>query len=115
MPKKTVKKKVAKKSVKKAKVKTIKSTPKVSIKQESKKQVGTITHFYNEINVGVISLTDTLKIGDTISIEGETTNFKQKIDSMQINRKPIETANKGQEIGLKVKDRVREHDIVYKI
>lgn len=113
MPKKTVKKKVAKKTVKK--VKTTKSTPKASIKQESKKQIGTVTHFYNEINVGVISLTDTLKVGDTISIEGETTNFKQKVDSMQINRKPIEEAKKGQEIGMKVKDRVREHDIVYKV
>lgn len=115
MPKKTVKKKVVKKSVKKAKVKTTKSTPKVSAKQESKKQIGTVTHFYNEINVGVIALTDTLKVGDTISIEGETTNFKQKVDSMQVNRKPIEEAKKGQEIGMKVKDRVREHDIVYKV
>lgn len=113
MPKKTVKKKVAKKAVKKAKPKAAKAAPKV--KQENKKKVGTITHFYNNINVGVISLSDTLKKGDTISIEGETTNFKQKVDSMQIDREEIKEAKKGQEIGMKVKDRVREHDIVYKV
>ncbi|MBU0930337.1 MAG: translation elongation factor-like protein [Nanoarchaeota archaeon] len=83
--------------------------------KETKKQIGTITHFYNHINVAVVLLIDTIKEGDTISIEGETTNFKQKVSSMQIDMKPIKIAVKGQEIGLKVKDRARTHDIIYKI
>jgi len=108
-------KKAAKKTVKKAPKKAVKSVVKTIAKQEAKKQIGTITHFYNNINVGVIALSDTIKVGDTISIEGETTNFKQKVDSMQIDRDSVKAAKKGQEIGLKVKDRVREHDLVYKV
>ena len=119
MPKKAAKKKVVKRIVTKKVAKTAKKISKVKvakiIKEKPRKQIGRITHFYTEINVGVIELTDKVKVGDTISIEGETTKFKQKVDSMQIDRKPIKIAVKGQEIGLKVKDRVREHDIVYKV
>jgi len=80
-----------------------------------KKEIGKISHYYTHIGVAVVELSGTLKVGDKISIEGASTNFKQDIKSMQIQHKEIKTAKKGDSIGLKVKDRVREHDTVYKV
>ena len=82
---------------------------------EKKKLIGKITHYFSNIEVGVIELNDKLKVGDEISIEGATTSLRQKVNSMEIDRKPVEKAGKGQSIGLKVEDRVREGDSVYKI
>jgi putative protease len=82
---------------------------------KEKKLIGKITHYFTNISVGVIELSDGLKVGEKISIEGSTTNFEQKIDSMQIHNKPVETAKAGDAIGIKVKDRVREGDNVYKV
>ncbi|MBI4447788.1 translation elongation factor-like protein [Candidatus Woesearchaeota archaeon] len=80
-----------------------------------KKEVGKVAHFFSEIGVAAIRLTATLKVGDKISIEGATTNFQQTLESMQINRQPVKTANSGDEIGIKAKDRARGGDIVYKL
>jgi len=82
---------------------------------EEKKLVGKIAHYYTNIGVAVIDLTDSLSVGDEISIEGASTTFQQTVDSMQIMHKNIQKAKKGDSIGLKVKDRVREGDDVYKI
>ena len=80
-----------------------------------KKLVGKVSHYYTKIGVAVVELEDSLKIGDKISIEGTTTNFEQIVDSMQIEHQPVEEAKAGDSIGLKVIDRVREGDQVYKI
>ena len=80
-----------------------------------KKLIGKITHYFGKISVAVVELTDKVSVGDTISIEGPSTNFTQKIESMQIENKNIEKAKKGDSIGLKVKDRVREGDSVLKV
>lgn len=77
-------------------------------------EVGHITHFFPKISVAVIELKETLKAGDTIVIKGPTTDFEQKVDSMQIEHKSIPEAEAGQSIGLKVAARVRETDVVYK-
>ena len=82
---------------------------------QEKKLVGKIAHFYGKISVAVIELTDKLTVGDDISIEGPTTNFTQKIDSMQIEHKNIKEAKKGDSIGLKVLNPVKENDSVYKL
>ena len=82
---------------------------------ETKKKIGVISHFFDGIHVAVIKLSAAIKEGDKISIEGATTNFKQKAASMQIEHKPVKQAKRGQSIGLKVKDKVRERDIVYKL
>jgi putative protease len=79
------------------------------------KKVGKVTHYYTNIGVAVIELTGTLKVGDKIRIKGATSDFEQTIDSMQIEHDKIEEAKKGQSIGLKVKEHVRQHDVVYKI
>ena len=78
--------------------------------------IGEITHFFPHVKAGVIKLEkDTLSAGDTIYIKGHTTDFEQKIKSMQVNHTPIEKASKGQEVGLKVKGKVRHGYKVYKI
>jgi len=81
----------------------------------AKKEIGNVTHFYSRISVAVIELTDELKVGDQIAIEGSTTSFEQAISSMQIEKENFEVAKAGQMIGLKVADRVRPGDIVYKL
>ena len=82
---------------------------------EEKKLVGKITHYYGKIGVAVVQVTDEIKVGDEISIEGPATNVRQKIDSMQVEHENIETAKAGDDIGMKVADKVRENDNVYKI
>jgi putative protease len=78
-------------------------------------KVGVITHFFNHINVAAIKITHgELQVGDTIHITGVHTDFTQTVDSMEIDRESIEKANPGDEIGIKVKKRVRENDEVHK-
>lgn len=80
------------------------------------KEIGKITHYFSHVGVGLIEISDgELKAGDTIAIKGHTTNLEQKIDSMQIEHETVETAKKGDSVGIKVKERVRPHDKVYKI
>ena len=81
---------------------------------ENIKEVGKVIGFYANISIAAIDLTGALAVGDTIVIKGHTTNFEQKVDSMQIENKEVEKAKKGDPIAIKVKDRVRSHDIVYK-
>jgi len=80
-----------------------------------KKLVGKISHYYSKIGVAVVELTDTLEVGDEISIEGAATNVRQTVDSMQVEHENIEKAKKGDSIGMKVVDKVRENDQVFKI
>jgi len=79
-------------------------------------KIGLIEHFFTKVSVAAIKITNgELKVGDTIHIVGAHTDFRQKIDSMQIDRNAVESVKAGDEVGIKVKDRVREHDVVYKI
>ncbi|MBL7151958.1 MAG: translation elongation factor-like protein [Candidatus Omnitrophica bacterium] len=73
-----------------------------------------VTHYFPHVNAAVIKLKTPLSVGDKIRIKGHTTDFIQGISSMQVDRVPINTAKKGQEIGLLVDSRVRQHDIAYK-
>ena len=82
---------------------------------EEKKLVGEVSHYFTKIGVAVIEVMDKISVGDELSIEGASTNFKQKIKSMQIEHKEIKEAKKGDSIGMKTDDRVREGDKVYKI
>lgn len=86
------------------------------VKEEKKEiEIGKITHYFTNIGVGVIELKDTLTVGDTIHVKGETSDFEQKVESMQIEHENVEKAESGQSVGLKVKEHVRENDLVYKI
>jgi len=85
------------------------------LSEEKLLEIGKIAHFFSKINVAVVDLTETLSVGDHIRIQGPTTDFEQTVDSMQIEHADVKTAKKGQSIGLKVKDKVREKDTVYKV
>jgi len=79
-------------------------------------KIGIVEHFFTNISVAAIKITDgELKVGDTIHIVGAHTDFTQKVDRMEIERSPIEVAKPGDAIGIKVNDRAREHDVVYKV
>jgi putative protease len=78
-------------------------------------EVGRVTHYFTRISVAVIELKAPLAVGDRILIKGSTTDLEQVVESMQIEHKDVQRAEAGQSIGLKVKDRVREKDMVYKI
>lgn len=78
-------------------------------------EVGRVTHYFTRISVAVVELTGELSVGDRIVIRGPTTDFEQVVESMQIEHENVERAGAGQSIGLKVKERVRENDKVYKI
>lgn len=78
------------------------------------KQIGKITHYFGKIGVAVIELEDTLKAGDTIRIVGGETDFKQTVDSMEVEHKKVNEANRGEAVGLKVIQKVREGYKVYK-
>ncbi|MEM3399805.1 MAG: translation elongation factor-like protein [Candidatus Micrarchaeia archaeon] len=80
-----------------------------------KKPIGRIKHFFPKISVAVVELSGELKKGDKISIEGATTFLEQSVESMQIEHASVDSASAGQSIGLKVVDRVREGDTVYKV
>jgi putative protease len=84
------------------------------LSEEEVVEVGRVTHFFPKISVAVIELTKPLSVGDTILIKGPTTDFEQVVESMQIEHKNVQQAKAGQSIGLKVAERVREKDMVYK-
>jgi putative protease len=77
------------------------------------KKIGTITHLFDRIGVGIIKLDGKLKVGDKVRIQGGTTNFEQEISEIQLEHKSIPEGKKGQEVGVKVKEKVREGDSVY--
>jgi len=79
------------------------------------REVGKVTHYFTRIGVAVVELTGKLSVGDKILIQGATTNFEQTVESMQIEHENVETAEAGQSVGLKVEERVREGDRIYKI
>lgn len=78
-------------------------------------EIGQVTHYFNKINVAVLSITDELKIGDTIHVLGHTTDFTQKVTSMQIEHKNVDLVKPGDDFAMKVIEPVREHDVVYKV
>tara|TARA_Y100000310_G_C20037327_1_gene514565 strand:- start:192 stop:446 length:255 start_codon:yes stop_codon:yes gene_type:complete len=77
------------------------------------KPIGRVSHFFDNISVAVIELSGKLKVGDKIKIVGGTTDFKQPVKSMQIEHDKVESAKKGDAVGLKVKEKVRVNDKVF--
>lgn len=79
------------------------------------KEIGKVTHYFNKISVVIVDLTDSLSVGDTIHIVGHSTDLTQKVTSMQIEHENVEEAKKGDSVGIKVDERVKEGDVVYKV
>ena len=79
------------------------------------REIGKITHYYGNLNVGIIELSDGLKVGDKIHIKGHTSDFTQDIASMQIEHAVVSEAKNGDAVGIKVAEKVHPHDKVYKV
>ena len=79
-------------------------------------RVGFVTHYYGHLSVAAIRLeSGSLRVGDTIRILGHTSDFRQRVESMQVEHQPVTEAARRQEIGLKVTEHARENDEVYKV
>ncbi len=79
-------------------------------------EVGKVLHYFSKASVVAIQVAqNVLRVGDTIHIKGHTSDFTQKIDSMQIDNQAVAEAAAGQTIGMRVKEHAREHDVVYKV
>ncbi|MFH1656931.1 MAG: hypothetical protein ABH919_00465 [bacterium] len=79
------------------------------------KLIGQVAHYFGNIGVAVIKLSDKLKSGDTIRIVGGETDFTQEIDSMEVEHEKIKEGKKGDSVGLKVDQKVHEGYRVYKV
>lgn len=79
------------------------------------KEVGSVDHYFDKISVGMIKLSDAVKVGDKVHIKGKDYDFSQDVSSMQINRVPAQAANAGDLISIKVNQKVRQGDKVYKV
>lgn len=78
-------------------------------------EIGKVADYFAKIGVAGIDLTDELNVGNTIHIKGHTTDLTQRVSSMQIQHDVVETAKAGDSVGIKVLDRVRAGDHVYKV
>lgn len=84
--------------------------------EEEGKLIGKVIHYFSKIEVAVIKLDSPLSVGDTIRIiGGEATDFNQTVESMEVEHEKIEKAKKGDEVGLKMEQKVREGYKVYKV
>jgi len=77
------------------------------------KEIGTVSSYFSHANVAAIKLKSKLEIGNKIHVKGHTTDFEQKVDSMQIEKKDVKKAKKGDHIGIRVSEKVRPNDKVF--
>ena len=113
-------------SPKKAKPKKGKRTAKAATKPKPSgpparpapqgKRIGVVTHYFGQVSVAIVKLeSGTLRVGDMIHIQGHTTDFKQKVGSLQVDHLPATEVGPKDDFGLKVVEHVREHDVVFKV
>ena len=106
------KKPIRKKPIKKAKPTKKKKAAKA---KKAEKPIGKITHYFGNIKVAVIKLSDKLKVGEEIRVVGGETDFTQKVKSMEIEHEKIKEAKKGASVGLKIDKKVREDYKVFRV
>jgi acyl-CoA hydrolase len=78
-------------------------------------QIGKVTHFFDHIHVAALSLTETIRVGDTVHFLGHSTDFKQKVTSLQIEHKAVNQAGTGDDVALEVIQTVHPNDKVFRI
>lgn len=86
---------------------------KKSKKLKTEKVIGKVEHYFDKINVVTTTIKNPLKVGDIMHIKGHTTDFIQTVNSIQIEHNTVQSAKKGDGIGIKVNQLVRDHDIIY--
>jgi hypothetical protein len=79
-------------------------------------RIGVVTHYYSHVSVATVRLeSGTLRVGDVIHIRGHTTDFSQKVESLEVDHAPTTEVGPNDDFGLKVVQHAREHDVVYKV
>lgn len=78
-------------------------------------RIGVVSHYYTHLGVAAVILEGDLAVGDTIHIKGHTSDFNQKVESMEIEHRNVTQAKRGDNIGIKIKEHAREHDVVYRV
>ncbi len=79
-------------------------------------RVGVVTHYYTHLQVAIVKMeSGVLREGDTVHIKGHTSDFRQRVDSMEVDHVHVPEVWPGQSFGLKVIEHAREHDVVYKV
>ena len=78
-------------------------------------EIGTVTHYYGNISVAIIQLSDVLSVGDNIHIKGHTSDFTQDISSMQVEHKDVSEAQSGDAVGIKITQKAHPHDKAFKV
>lgn len=79
----------------------------------AEREAGKVTHYYTNISVAIVEVSDTIKVGDRVRFQGATSDFEQEVTSMQIEHEQVQEAESGQVIGLKVGQKVREGDKLF--
>lgn len=80
---------------------------------KKEKPIGAVTHYYGGLGVAIVKFNTGVKIGEKVQFRGAHTDFEETVKSMQFDHKDIKEAKKGQEVGIKVKEKVREGDRVF--
>lgn len=78
-------------------------------------EIGRVSGFFAHQSVAILDLTAPLKVGDLIFMKGHTTDFQQVVESMQVDHQPVQVAQAGQSVGLKVRERCRKHDTIFRL
>jgi hypothetical protein len=94
-----------------------KTTVKAAPQSASRERIGVVIHYYSHLSVATMRLDPgtTLQVGDVIHIHGHTTDFTQKVDSLEVNHAPVTEVGPNDDFGLKVIDHAREHDAVFRV
>lgn len=113
-PKAGVKKKLKAKPAPKKK-RVVISKPVASSVPLGMARIGLVTHYFPHVSAAIVQLeTGSLRVGDVIHIKGHTSDFTQRVESMEIDHVHVNEARPGQSFGVRVKEHAREHDVVYK-
>lgn len=78
-------------------------------------EIGVVTHYFGHIPAVAITLSKPLKVGEAIHIKGHTTDVQVTVTSMQVAHKDVQEAKAGDSIGIKITEKCREHDKVYRV
>ena len=79
------------------------------------KRVGRVTHYFDHLAVAVLALTEGVRVGDTLNFLGHSTDFKQEVTSLQIEHKAVDVARPGEDVAMKVIQRVHPNDAIFKV
>ena len=82
----------------------------------SEKEIGVVTHYFGKIDVGAVKITDDrISVGDTVHVKGHTADFTMTVDSIQVEHEQVQTAKANDVVGIRVPEKVHEHDKVFKV